>query len=137
MGSCLSFPAERRPRSLAATQAPLLHSPAASPALPFPTPTLGATAENYSLTHKDSHQQRHVPLQPLPGKEWPSGVPAAPTPCCCPFAGGTWQRRRRRTEAPALKSAHCPRPGARLPFSRLTPVTRHRDSRLPRCTCPP
>lgn len=65
-------------------------STSARPALPDSTlETRQATIENCSCTHKDSHQQRHVPQQPFPGEEWPSGIPAATTPSLPPgvFAG--------------------------------------------------
>ena len=92
MGSCLSFPAEMRPRSLATAQAPLLHFRPVAPAPPSPTPTRrrgGRQHKNHSFTHKHSHQQRHVSRQPFPGERWASGVPATTTPPLGRlFAGG-------------------------------------------------
>lgn len=46
------------------------------------------TVQNDSFTHKDSHQQRHVPQQPFPGEGWVSGVPAAVPSLGRPLASG-------------------------------------------------
>lgn len=86
------FPPERRRRSLAAAQAPLLLFPPVSPAPALSDSNPRArrtTIQDDSFTHKDSHQQRHIPQQPFPGEGWASGVPAAATPPqVCPFADG-------------------------------------------------
>lgn len=56
-----------------------------SPALP-PRPLQSqpgdarASIEKYSCTHKDSHQQRHVPPRSFPGEGWASGIPVLTTP---------------------------------------------------------
>lgn len=56
-----------------------------------------ASLEKYSCTHKDSHQQRHVPPQPFPGERWASGIPIVAThSASVPSLKVVGLRRRRR-----------------------------------------
>lgn len=57
-----------------------------------------ASLEKYSCTHKDSHQQRHVPPQSFPGERWASGIPIVTTHSASVSllkVVGLWRRRRR------------------------------------------
>lgn len=112
-----------------------------SPALP-PRPLqpragdARASVEKYPCTHKDSHQQRHVPPRSFPGEGWASGIPVVTTHSGrCPLANGTQAPAGSAGVVVALRTRGLPTvdlkeaPGRATPRGSSVPAVRHKGSR--------